>query len=1031
MSLSSEWKGRLGYWEKRLKEQFYLPLGELDMKGFVTLEQLSADEAAAREFVPMPAGTRWGAKWEYGWFKAEAELPPEAMGKRIVLDINLGGEAVVFIGRKAAGNRRADWVRQKHHFISDMLLCGKGLPGKKYEIVLECYAGHGERKCDIGPVPPETPSPYEPEGAQAEVGKSTYGIWNEAAYQLWLDMRLLLDIRNNLDPGSLRTAEIDRALKDFTLIVDFELPYEQRQDSFKAGRERLKPLLECRNGSTAPVMYMFGHSHIDVAWLWPLAETERKCARTFSAQLAHLDEYPEYIFLQSQPHLYDMTKKLYPELYGRIKEKVREGRFIPEGGMWVEADTNISGGESLIRQFLHGLRFFKEEFGVKNELLWLPDVFGYSAALPQIMKGCGIKYFSTQKIFWDYNDGDPFPYNYFIWQGMDGSEVVTFIHNDYNSSTTAEDMIKRWNERAQKEGIAEFLVPFGYGDGGGGPSRDHIENIRRLSDVEGAPKAKMSNPLDFFKELEAKGRPPENKYVGELYFQAHRGVLTSQAKTKRGNRKSEMALREAELWGTAARALAGYDYPAALMDAQWKSVLLNQFHDILPGSSIARVYEEAESSYDEVLRQALLVSQAAADKLCTASGGITVFNSLSWDRKELVKLPEGWQGAADGNGGELPVQDIAGELHAEVPVPSCGWTAIKPGDKRSTASGGARAGKAFLENEHLRVQFNGFGEISGILDRDSGRELAAGPCNSMKMYGDVPRLFDAWDIDSMYELSPVELREEANIRVLSEGPLAAVLVIERRINNSFYTQTVSLRSGSRRIDFSTSVDWRESHKLLKVSFPVNVHAEEAIQEIQFGHVKRPTHRSRRYDADRFEVCNHKWTALAEENRGAAVLNDCKYGVSVSGGAISLTLLRSAKAPDFNADIGRQEFTYSFYAWNGPFMHSDVVREAYALNCPVLTADGDAGQKSLFTLDADNVILETVKPAEDGSDDIVVRLYESKRTAAACRLETALPFTAAEQTDMLEAAGKRLPFENGGITLEFRPFEIKTVRFKRG
>ncbi len=416
MSLSNEWNARLKHWMSKLETLFYTPLGQIEMTGFTTLQQLSAAEALKMDFTPMPAGTKWGAKWEYGWFKGTITIPEKAKGERIVLDIKTGGESVVYVDGGIRGHRRDDWIIVQHHFISDLMLCKSAIPGESYELLIESYAGHGERKCDIGPVLPGTLSPYEPGTTQASVEASTFGIWNEEAYQLWMDITTLLDIRNNINPNSLRTVEIDKGLKDFTLIVDFEQPYGERVNSFKECRKRLKPLLECRNGSTTPLMKVFGHSHIDVAWLWPLAETERKCARTFSTQLAHLEEYPDYIFLQSQPHLYGMTKRLYPELYAKITEKVKEGRFIPEGGMWVEADTNITGGESLIRQFIHGKRFFREEFGVENELLWLPDVFGYSAALPQIMKGCGIKYFSTQKIFWDYNQGERFPYNYFNWQ---------------------------------------------------------------------------------------------------------------------------------------------------------------------------------------------------------------------------------------------------------------------------------------------------------------------------------------------------------------------------------------------------------------------------------------------------------------------------------------------------------------------------------------------------------------------------------------------------------------------------------------
>ncbi|MCL6614637.1 MAG: alpha-mannosidase, partial [Firmicutes bacterium] len=775
----------------------------------------------------------------------------------------------------------------------------------------------------------------EPPLAQRTVGRSTFGLWEEDVYQLWLDVETLYLLRDQLDQDSLRVAEIDRGLKDFTILVDFERPREEMLATVRACRERLKPLLECVNGSTAPVMFAFGHAHIDVAWLWPLAETDRKCARTFGTQLALMEEYPEYVFLQSQAYLYQRVKEVYPELYARIKRAVAAGAFVPEGGMWVEADTNIPSGESLIRQFIHGKRFFRDEFGVECELLWLPDVFGYSGALPQIMKGCGIKYFSTQKIFWAYHGGDPFPYNTFLWEGIDGTGILTHLHNDYNSHMDPATVIKRWRERVQKDDLATRLMPFGHGDGGGGPTRDHLEYMRRLRDLEGVPRVRPAAPAAFFADLESR-EPPAARYVGELYFQAHRGTYTSQARTKRGNRLSEFALREAELWGVAAEALVGHAFPRAEVDALWQTVLLNQFHDILSGSSIHRVYEEAEAAYARVIGEAARLAAAARASLTDGSpASLTVFNSLSWERVELVALPEDFKGVVDAAGTSLPVQEIGGRLYAEVRVPPCGWTTLKNGPS-GEAEGCLHAAPHLLENEVLRLELNARGEITSILEKETGRELAAGACNAFRMYKDVPSQFDAWDIDRQYELTPIELPEEAEIEVVATGPLVAILRVRRRLHESCLTQEIWLRRGSRRVDFRTVVDWRESHKLLKVAFPVTIHAAQALHEIQFGHIARPTHRSRPFDADRFEVVNHKWTALVEEGRGFAVLNDCKYGVNVLGNTINLTLLRSPLAPDMTADKGRQEFTYAFYAWNGPFVESRVIQEAYALNCPVTT-----------------------------------------------------------------------------------------------
>ena len=1021
MSLTPEWRGRIDHWKSTLEKLFYVELGTVPLSGFVTRDQLSPREALRGAFKPMQPGTPWGAKWEYAWLRGSIKLPAEAEGNRIVFVAadrhGFYGEGRVLVNGREAGGRD-----REHREIT---LATRGKRGARYDILMEIYAGHGDTPCGGGPAPDGRPTVAEPPAQQRRLGHAAFGIWDEDLFQAWIDLHTLIEVRDALDPNSLRVAEIDAALRDFTTIADLELPRLERAASVRAGRQRLRKVLDCRNGSTAPTMYCFGHSHIDVAWLWPLAETERKCARTFGTQLALMQQYPEFKYLQSQPHLYRMTQRLYPELYARIKAAVRKGQWIPEGGMWVEADTNITGGESLIRQFLHGKRFFREEFGVESELMWLPDVFGYSGAMPQIMAGCGIKYFSTQKIFWTYNGGDRFPYNTFWWEGIDGTRVLSHLHNDYNSRTNPTALILRWNERVQKDGLYGRMVPFGHGDGGGGPTREHLEYLRRQGDLEGAPRVRIAGPVDYLR-AELKRTTAWPTYVGELYFQAHRGTYTSQARTKRGNRKSEFALREAELWSVAAMVGPGFRYPYAEMDEAWKGVLLNQFHDIIPGSSIGRVYEEAEALYARVLAAAKATADAAARKLLARrTDAVTVFNSLSWDRTAVVPLPRGWNGATQA-GTPLPSQKAGGTTCVRVTVPSCGWTTLE----KAAPTRGANPLVVTvnrLENDHLRLTLNARGEITSLIDKQTGRELAAGPLNDFRMYKDVPRWFDAWDIDSTYTETPVALPGKADISVVTSGPLIGILRVSRTLHGSRLDQEIRLAAGSRRVDFVTRVDWHEKHKLLKVNFPTAIHANEALHEIQFGHLSRPNHASRPYDADRFEVSHHKWTALTEADRGMALLNDCKYGVNVVGGSINLTLLRAPQAPDMNADQGLQEFTYALHAWNGSFFESDVVRQAYDLNAPVMTAPGAAGAGSLLTVDAPNVVIETVKPAEDRSGDVIVRLYEAKHTATACTLGLGFPVKSAAATTMLETDARRLAVRNGTVPLTFRPFEIKTLR----
>ncbi|MBQ6255977.1 MAG: alpha-mannosidase, partial [Clostridia bacterium] len=564
--------------------------------------------------------------------------------------------------------------------------------------------------------------------------------------------------------------------------------------------------------------------------------------------------YPEYKYLQSQPAAYEMCREYYPELFDRIVKAAKTGQGIAEGAMWVEPDTNMTSGESLIRQVMHGKRYYKEVFGVDSVVLWLPDTFGYSAALPQILKGTGVKYLVTQKIFWSYNEGDRFPYHYFTWEGADGSKIDTFLPTSYTYQTDPKEICQTWKGRVQKRGLDSFLLPFGYGDGGGGPARDYIEYLLRDKDLEGMPRVKMEGPVQFFEDMEKKGGP-KNTYVGELYFSAHRGVYTSQAAIKKGNRKAELALREAEMWGALAAATArNFVYPLPRMDAAWKKLLLNQFHDILPGSSIARVYEDARRDHRWIIGEAEAVKNDALNAL-TDGEGFTVFNSLSFPRVGLVKLPERFaKGAVTSEGEPVPVQLTAEGLMGLVTVPPCGAVCLMPGDSASESKHIARARLtdtgAVIENDFVKAVLNSMGEVISFTDQ-TGREYAAGPMNHLLAYKDVPRVFDAWDIDSNYIDQPVALEEKATLTVREESGLRAVLHVSRRIMNSAWEQDIVLTASGARLDFVTNVDWRELHRLLKVEFPVNVTAAEGVNEIQFGYMARPNHRSRLYDKDRF------------------------------------------------------------------------------------------------------------------------------------------------------------------------------------
>ena len=1056
--MHSEWQDRVKHWIRTLKDDFYEPLGEISWEAFTTMEYLTPQEAQEGDFAPVGPGFTWGREWEYAWFKGAITLPERAQGQRIVMDLKPDGESALFVNGKAFGTYRASWVYEPHHFMEDNVLSACGKKGEHFDLLMETYAGHFIPEaptggCATGPVLPGAYRDGAEEGKRRVLGKCTYGIWNEEAYQLYMDVSTLSMLLTTLEENSLRAARIAKALQQFTLIADFEQPREGRIASYKEAREALRPVMEAKNGSTAPVFYAVGNAHLDLAWLWPMAETYRKTERTFAAQLRLIEEYPEYKFIQSQPASYEMCKKYYPELFARIKEAIKGGQWIADGAMWVEPDTNMASGEALIRQLVHGKRYYKEEFGVDSEILWLPDTFGYTAALPQILKGCGVKYLVTQKIFWSYNEGEQFPYHYFTWQGMDGSQIVSFLPTSYTYRTDPIEANRIWKERTQLQDLDAFLMPYGYGDGGGGPARDYVEYAKRQEDLEGSVKVKMAGPAEFFHDMEQQGGPV-NTYVGELYFSAHRGTYTSQAMIKQNNRLSELAMREMEMWSCLAMN-KGMKYQLSRADALWKEVLLHQFHDILPGSSIARVYVEAEKAHKEIRKGAAEMKEKAFAVLTDLSNeqAVTVFNSLSFERTALVELPERFSGGARTlEGLPVPVQsaeegESAGNpggyaVKALVTIPSCGGVSLIPAEAGNACGEAgvvlAEAGKSapvsaeqvtvrkqgesfVMENNRVKAVVNDRGEVVSFVLKSSGREFAAEPMNRFRLYKDVPRLFDAWDIDSNYIHQEIEALREAKVEVVSEG-LEGVLKVSGRIGNSSLVQYIRLEAEGTRLNFDTQIDWKELHRLLKACFPVNVYAENGINEIQFGYMERPAHRSRPYDKDRFEVCNHHYSAFCDGVHGAAVLNDSKYGISMNGNALELSLLRASACPEMQADNRVHHFTYGFTAWEGSFADSDVVRQGYELNVKPEIYAGALETFSAAGIDQANVILDTMKPAEDGSGDVILRLYESKKAAVTAKVRCALG-SRAYLCDMLENVRDEIPVENGEMTLAFGAFEV--------
>ncbi|HKD35973.1 MAG TPA: glycoside hydrolase family 38 C-terminal domain-containing protein, partial [Pirellulales bacterium] len=661
----------------------------------------------------------------------------------------------------------------------------------------------------------------------------------------------------------------------------------------------LRPLYEHRNATTVHELSAIGHAHIDTAWLWPLAETKRKCERTFSSQLAYMDEYPDFKFVCSQAQQYEWIKERNPDLWRRICEKVKAGQWIPVGGTWIEPDCNIPSGESLCRQFLHGQRFIRREFGVTCREFWNPDVFGYNGQLPQICRLAGINWFLTDKLSW--NRMNKPPHHTFIWEGIDGSELFTHFPpaHTYTAVVTIAQLRENARNYKDHDRSRESYLLFGHGDGGGGPTKAMLETLRRVKDLEGVPRTTIRTPTEFFERLE-KDNIDRARVVGELYFEYHRGTYTSQAAVKRGNRKSELLLHDIEFLATAASLEnSKYVYPAAELDDLWKTVLLNQFHDILPGSSIGLVYEDAARDYERVAEEGGQLRVVAAQVLIGNSGNeIAVINTLGFLRREVVSLPSGRFAVA-----VAPAYGIGRTVEERSSVAASELTATAKTCGSDTV---------ILENAHLRATFGTDGGLKSLIEKSTGREALAGMGNQLLLYADEPLAWDAWDVDPQHLETVTACPAAESCRIVETGsPLRAEVVFERKVGAaSGMRQTVRLDADSRRLEFHCQCDWHESHKMLKVAFPVNVRAMNATYEMQFGSVERPTHFKTSFDLARYEVPGHKWSDLSEHGFGVALLSDCKYGYSTFGNVMRLSLLRSPKHPDPEADMGHHDFAYA-------------------------------------------------------------------------------------------------------------------------
>lgn len=950
--LPRQQRQRIQAWRQEMKNHLYTPVGEVAFEGFTTFDRLTPDSAASMPMRPFPVGEKWGKCWEYAWFRAEFTLPAECAGRRAVLLPGMGGEQLIYVDGVAAGSndKGRDYVTLRRDAKS----------GETVSVLIESYAGHGARLENMPPCPPERPAIPPVPDAQCIVKKSILAVWNEDAYQLYLDVEILCDLLNQLDGKSLRYQKVAKALTDFTYTADFELPMAERHESFRRAREVLRPALACHNGSTAPTMWLLGQSHIDLAWLWPEEETWHKVARTYSNQLALMDEYPEYRFLLCEPRLLDMLRAQHPEIWQRVKAAYERGQIDVDGAFYIECDTNIPSGESLIRQLIRGKRWFREHFGVDSQVAWQPDTFGYSGVLPQILKKLNILYFATQKLLRADPECERFPYQNFIWEGIDGSTVQALSFFKNNAQVSPSQFMQRWNDnRAQQTNIDTLLYPFGFGDGGGGATRDMLENVRRMADLEGLPRSHYGTLRGFFEETarQAEG----NRWVGELYLAWHRGTWTTQVKTKQLMATVERQLHDAEALLALLPAKERAEYMPTVEKA-WDVLMFNQFHDVAGGVGIKRVHQEAEA--------ALLAQVYALDAL-------------------LERLPREEQKA-------LPAAEAAAITE--------------------TAEG------FVMENSILRVTVDRQGAITQIFDKRNGVPLMSPgqKMNDWRLYENVEVVYDGWEMSRDWKKRRLEVDLNAKCGIFEDENGEPFIEADYDFSQSGANLCIYLRGD--RIEVSAGVDWNERRKLLKVHFESGVLCEDALHEIQFGHVKRPCHDSHAFAADCYESCSNRWTALCEENRGFAILTDGIRGVSTDRGEIALSLLRAPLVPDDTADRWHQGFSYAIMPFATGFKDAGVVKAGIAFT------EGER-ENAGFSVEGDAIILETIKPADDQSDDIILRLYESLRTHADGILH--LPFGAkVYESSMDEEETGSLIGQGREVRLTMNPFEIRTLRVVR-
>ena len=1035
--------GKLKRYEEMLEPKLFTVVDTVEMKAFLTDgSHHSVPEESC--FSHCEDGTVFEGEGIYCWFRGGYTVPESLEGKTLFVYPRIKGyEGMLWVDGKPYGNFAAKFIVHSHgnHYCDMLRQNARG--GEHIDIALEYYANHYIKGTQ--PFLVEAQKFYKIVYHPVDIC-----LKDEELAEFYFDLKVANGMVKALEDKSFRRADFVRALLEIHSFISYDIENQDPEvfrEEIRRADKILKKVLKENNSSSAPYAGLIGHSHMDTAWLWHRGETEKKCARTYANQMNLMDQYPDYTFVQSSAYHSDIIKRMYPALFEDMKKRVAEGRYEPNGGVWIECDCNIPSGEYMVRQFVWGQRFTRENFNYTSDAFWLPDTFGYSASLPQIMQGCRIKYFLTTKMSW--NDTNVFPYDTFYWKGIDGSQVLVHFNRTHvwpDPAALKENLLEKGSNTIQERAVSRMrLISYGFGDGGGGPEFGMIEVAKRLKDLEGMPRTSHTTVSRFMEELEESLVEP-SVYSGELYLELHRGTLTNQHVIKRNNRKAEFALRDLEYVTVRTAIEKKQAASGERIDPLTEELLVNQFHDILPGTCIPRAHDEAIEAVSHIIDEAgkitgeLLADAAEADSR-KAARTVTLVNTLSFARSDVQYLP--FEGLYVKGYKQQVVKGMDGSSRLAVQgvvIPAFGSVVLELTEESAEGESVFCAQGRTLETPMAKVVFNEMGYLDSFVDKTNGRELRGEGygLNTLLMAEEVSLGWDNWDVDADFECKLQDSAQLLSREVVADG------AVEYRIRSRYgiggkstLEQDMIFYGDSPQVVFETKMDWQEDHRFLKAAFDTAIHADYASHEVQFGCIRRTTNRNTSIEKARFEVSNHKYTDLSETRYGVAVLNDCKYGISVKEGQLRLSLHKGGCMPDFRGDKGIHECTYAFLPHLGGFSAGNVIEPAYLLNEKTLQVSGSLPMESLLTVGTDHVIVETVKPSErpqrgeapsDGAGEksFILRLYEAEGAGDRVAVSFGIPVKGIAETNLLEETLKEYEAAQE-LVLDFRPFEIKTLK----